>query len=101
MEKTVLITGASSGIGKETAELFAKNGYKVFACVRKTADKNKLEKINKNIQGVYLDVTNNSGIDKAYWYVLKKTLKYLIGRFLNVHNVENCAKILILFGFVI
>lgn len=75
MDKTVLITGASSGIGKETTVLFAEKGYKVYACVRKKRDKYSLEKINKNIHAVYLDVTNMNGIDKAFWYVFKKVSK--------------------------
>lgn len=85
MEKTVLITGASSGIGKETAVLFAQNGYKVFACVRKKSDKYRLENTHKNIKGVYLDVTNASGIDKAFWYVMKFTAK--------LDAIINCAGI--------
>lgn len=85
MEKTVLITGSSSGIGKETAVLFAEKGYKVFACVRKKSDKFKLENLHKNISGVYLDVTNNSGIDKAFWYVMKYTAQ--------LDAIINCAGI--------
>ncbi|MDD3237852.1 MAG: SDR family oxidoreductase [Candidatus Gastranaerophilales bacterium] len=72
-KKAVLITGASSGIGKEIASKLAQEGYQVFAGIRKKSDKFKLEKISKNITGVYLDVTNQAGIDKAFWYVLKKT----------------------------
>ncbi len=80
MEKTVLITGASSGIGLQTAILFAEKGYKVFACVRKKSDKFRIEKKNSNIKGVYLDVTNSGGIDKAFWFVMKnvKTLDAII-----------------------
>lgn len=85
MDKSVLITGASSGIGKETAELLASKGYKVFACVRKKTDKEALEKINSNICGVYMDLTNSGGIDKAFWYVLKKTK--------SLSAIINCAGI--------
>ena len=85
MEKTVLITGASSGIGKETAKIFAENNYKVLACVRKKSDKYKLEKLNKNIHGIYLDVTSQSGIDKAFWYIMKNTAK--------IDALINCAGI--------
>lgn len=73
MKKSVLITGASSGIGKEIALKLASEGYLVFAGVRKKSDKFSLEKQNKNIIGVYLDVTSDSSIDKAFWFVLKKT----------------------------
>lgn len=35
-EKIVLITGASSGIGYQTAKLLAENGYKVYGAARRT-----------------------------------------------------------------
>lgn len=35
MNKVVLITGASSGMGKETAKLLVQNGYKVYVAARR------------------------------------------------------------------
>jgi NADP-dependent 3-hydroxy acid dehydrogenase YdfG len=34
MAKTILVTGASSGIGMATAILLAQNGYKVYGAAR-------------------------------------------------------------------
>ena len=73
MKKSILISGASTGIGKATAIKLANEGFLVFAGVRKKSDKYNLEKRHKNIIGVYLDVTNQSSIEKAFWFVLKKT----------------------------
>ncbi len=73
--KTIIITGASSGIGRETAFKLAKEGHKVFAGVRKKIDKDELEKLNPNITAVYIDVTNPSSIDKAFWFIIKKADK--------------------------
>lgn len=40
MQKTVLITGASSGFGHLSAEALAKAGHTVYAALRNTADRN-------------------------------------------------------------
>lgn len=66
MEKYVLITGASSGLGKETAQKLAQEGYKVFAGVRKQEDKDSLEGLNPNITAVFLDVTNDDSVNNAF-----------------------------------
>ena len=73
--KTVFITGASSGIGRDIAYTLAKHGYKVFAGIRRKIDKQELEGLNPNIVGVYIDVTSQSSIDKAFWFVMKNTNK--------------------------
>lgn len=65
-EKYVLITGASSGLGKETAQKLATEGYKVFAGVRKQEDKESLEELSPNITAVFLDVTSDESVNKAF-----------------------------------
>ena len=44
MKKTVLITGATSGIGKATAQIFARNHYKIIICGRRKERLAELEK---------------------------------------------------------
>ena len=44
MKKTVLITGATSGIGKATAQIMAKNNYKIILCGRRKERLAELEK---------------------------------------------------------
>ena len=58
--KYVLITGASSGLGKETAIKLANDGYIVFAGVRKENDANTLNKMHTNIRALILDVTSDT-----------------------------------------
>ena len=62
--KAVLITGASSGIGRHAAEQLAAAGYFVYAGARKDADLEALNQI-KNIQAVRLDVTQPDQIAAA------------------------------------
>lgn len=73
MKKYVLITGASSGLGKETAKVLAEDGFGVFAGFRKEEDKIELEKLNSNITGVYIDVTDKESVEKAYLEISEKT----------------------------
>ena len=63
-QKAVLITGASTGIGRHAAEQLAKAGYYVYAGARKDKDIAALNKI-ENIMAVRLDVTVQSEIDAA------------------------------------
>ena len=62
--KAVLVTGASTGIGRAIAENLAENGFFVYAGARKQADIDALNAI-KNVEAVKLDVTVQEQIDAA------------------------------------
>lgn len=62
--KAVLITGASSGIGRTAAEKLASEGYFVYAGARKAADIEELNRID-GVKAVRLDVTVQEEIDAA------------------------------------
>lgn len=63
-EQAVLVTGASSGIGRAMTEMLASNGYFVYAGARKQKDLDALNKL-KNVESIPLDVTNQAQIDAA------------------------------------
>jgi NAD(P)-dependent dehydrogenase (short-subunit alcohol dehydrogenase family) len=62
--KAVLVTGASTGIGRNITEQLAAKGYFVYAGARKQADLDALNAI-KNVQAIRLDVTRQEDIDAA------------------------------------
>lgn len=62
--KTVLITGTSSGIGKETAKIFQKNGWNVIATMRSPEKKQELNLL-ANVKIIKCDVTNSQSIRNA------------------------------------
>ena len=63
-KRGVLVTGASTGIGRKVTERLAADGYFVYAGARKNADLEALSKI-ENVQAVRLDVTRQEDIDAA------------------------------------
>jgi NAD(P)-dependent dehydrogenase (short-subunit alcohol dehydrogenase family) len=68
--KAVLVTGASTGIGRKITERLAADGYFVYAGARKEADLQALGAI-KNVQPLRLDVTKQQDIDAALSTVTK------------------------------
>ena len=63
MQKTILITGCSSGIGAALAREFAKRGHRVYATARRAEALAALE--FEGIRGLELDVNDDSSIARA------------------------------------
>lgn len=64
MNKTILITGASSGIGKATAKYFQAKGWNVVATMRNPQDGKDLTAFD-NVLVTQLDVTDTDSIQRA------------------------------------
>src|SRR3984885_3106579 len=76
MAKTILITGASSGFGRLTAETLSSSGHKVFAGFHSIDGPKKqvASELNaKNIDILRLDVTDQTSIDSAITQLLEKS----------------------------
>jgi NAD(P)-dependent dehydrogenase (short-subunit alcohol dehydrogenase family) len=68
--KAILVTGASTGIGRKIAERLAADGYFVYAGARKEVDLQALGAI-PNVQAVRLDVTRPEDVDATVETVTK------------------------------
>src|SRR3974377_1304526 len=66
MNKTVLITGVSSGIGRATAQFLAGKGFRVFGTIRKEAPG------FQGVELVSLDVRDDASVSEALWQVTLK-----------------------------
>jgi len=61
--KSVVITGASTGIGWATAKLLIERGFRVFGSVRKQADADRLRgEFGANFTPLLFDVTNEAAV---------------------------------------
>jgi NADP-dependent 3-hydroxy acid dehydrogenase YdfG len=74
MSKTILITGASSGFGRDTAETLARAGHRVFATMRDPRAKNRDHARALQVHGievVELDVTSDASVEAAVKEILQ------------------------------
>ncbi len=81
INKTILVTGCSSGIGLCCAQELKQHGYRVFASARKTEDVEQLQA--QGFETVQLDLADSRSITLAVEQVLEKTGGQLYALFNN------------------
>ncbi|AMO50193.1 hypothetical protein GA0061071_103125 [Kosakonia oryzendophytica] len=81
MQKTVLITGCSSGIGLESARELKRQGFRVLAACRKPDDVARMDR--EGFTGVLLDLDDPQSVDRAADEVIALTENRLYGLFNN------------------
>ena len=64
--KVILITGASSGIGKISADMLAKSGNKVYGTSRKS------DNVNTTIQMLKMDITDRGSIEQVVLEIINR-----------------------------
>ena len=78
-KKAVLVSGASSGIGKQCAMRLDKAGFKVFAGLRNKKEAKELAQIaSDQLKPLMLDITDSQSIDSAVHIVSSENLYGLV-----------------------
>ena len=88
---TILITGASSGIGKATAELFAKNCARLILCGRRQERLDQLkDSLNTEVHLLNFDVRDRTAVFKAIESLPSqwKQIDVLINNAGNAHGLD-------------
>ena len=92
--KTIWITGASSGIGKALAIKFSKEGWNVAISARRENLLEEIAKSNNNIYPFPLDVTNSEKCKSIFESIIKKTGEINISVFCaGIHDPKSEKKL--------
>lgn len=94
MKKTAFITGATSGIGKATAELFAKNNIRLILCGRRAERLDKLQELLSDLTEVttlQFDVSKRDEVAAAIESLPEnfKNIDILINNAGNAHGLAS------------
>lgn len=89
--KTVVITGASSGIGHACVAKLSRAGWKIFATVRKTADQTRLQSEDANITAIIMDVQDRASITAAAEQIATQLKDRALSGLVNVAGIGTVA----------
>ncbi|MGG8496116.1 SDR family NAD(P)-dependent oxidoreductase [Tenacibaculum sp. TC6] len=94
MTKTAFITGATSGIGKATAQLFAKNNINIVICGRRSEKLEKLQQelsVYTNVHSLQFDVRYQKDVEKSIQSLPEefKHIDILINNAGNAHGLSS------------
>jgi NAD(P)-dependent dehydrogenase (short-subunit alcohol dehydrogenase family) len=76
VQRCILVTGASGGIGRATAARLADAGHLVFAAARRAEELQALAATHSGIRPVVLDITDPAAIDHAHHQITTQTGGY-------------------------
>jgi NADP-dependent 3-hydroxy acid dehydrogenase YdfG len=80
-QNVVLVTGASSGIGKCCAEYLSQQGFRVYGTSRRTESTHSAQGPSKRnfFQMIPMDVTEDSSVNQAVDHILDRELRLDVG----------------------
>src|SRR5437763_2369454 len=87
-QKTVVITGASSGIGKSCVARMSRMGWQVFATIRKPSDSDQTAReFGSNVHPVLMDLENEASVAAAAQQIESQAATHVLDGLVNVGGV--------------
>lgn len=86
MKKTIVITGATSGIGNEVLKALARTDFNIFAGYRNPSHEEELRAISPNVVPFYIDMTKKETIEAG-----AKFISFQVDKIDTLINVAGCV----------